>query len=144
MLAMSLEFRAQMLYRRKQHIASIIAVSSQTSSAWNARVVHAEYAEESVVLPHSTSSNGTAIVPLRQHKWQQILRERPRLAESIQAATGWRIEWIPNRCARLGFPKLTLPRDGPCCYGASLMKSGWCISYSPVSQQEHQLAPDED
>ena len=80
---------------QKGGIAEKIA---RSSSAWNARVVHAEYAEESVVLPHSTSSNGTAIVPLRQHKWQQILRERPRLAESIQAATGWRIEWIPNRC----------------------------------------------
>ena len=51
-----------------------------------------------MVLPHSTSSNGAASVPLRQQKWQHILRERPRLAESIQAATGWRVEWIPNRC----------------------------------------------
>ena len=50
------------------------------------------------MLPHSTSTNGAAAVPLRQHKWQQILQERPRLAESIQTATGWRPEWIPNRC----------------------------------------------
>ncbi len=67
----------------------------------NKGLVHAEYAEESVVLPHSTSSNGAAAIPPRQHKWQHILRERPRLAESIQAATGWRVEWIPNRCGRL-------------------------------------------
>ena len=56
------------------------------------------------MLPHSTTGNGTAAVPLRQHKWQHILGERPRLAESIQAATGWQVEWIPNRCARYQTP----------------------------------------
>ena len=49
------------------------------------------------MLPHS-SSNGLGGIPLRQRTWQQILRERPCLAESIQEATGWRPEWIPNRC----------------------------------------------
>lgn len=69
-------------------------------------IVHAEYAEEGVVLPHSTTTNGTAAVPLRQHKWQHILEERPRLAESIHAATGWRVEWIPNRRAHPDKPSL--------------------------------------
>ena len=43
------------------------------------------------------STNGDSVVPLRQHKWQHVLQERPCLAESIRSATGWRAEWIPNR-----------------------------------------------
>ena len=43
------------------------------------------------------STNGDSAIPLRQHKWQHVLQERPCLAESIQSATGWRADWIPNR-----------------------------------------------
>ena len=45
------------------------------------------------------STDGDTAIPLRQHKWQHVLQERPCLTESIQSATGWRADWIPNRYA---------------------------------------------